>query len=135
MKEIFKISKTVFKYDEEKKCLYQYWGYLTPEIYKKAHEQLLKLSNFYKIEKVLSITPNNNLIRAKDIKWSTDIILPKLIKNGLRYLILILSNDQTNEIIVKKIIRQVKSTENIIVKEFEFLSEAEEWLDSIPQND
>jgi len=127
MKQIYQLDDTIFKFDEEKKCLYQFWGDVTPEDFIQANAILPELIVKYPFACTISRTPKTTLIRSKDVQWVVSKIIPDLVDNGLLKIAYIVSSDQMAEQAVRTFIREI-GDKMLLTGMFNTMEDAEEWI-------
>ncbi len=128
MKEIYRLKDTYYKYDIKKRRLYEYWGDLTPEIFREANLAIPPLLIEFPAVQIVSITSSDSMVRVKDIDWLIDYIMPQVVPQ-VKDIAFVLSHDQMAEQSVRVFRNKAGGIINIDV--FEFEKDAVIWLDSI----
>ena len=116
------------EYIEEHQCIIEHWkGYLSSEEWKYYHDEiLLPFVKKNKVLRVISDTKQLSVICKEDAEWLTAVFLPKLVKEGVKYVVFVIPDDLFTKISVDNFREGAEKL--VIVKYFLELVEAQNWI-------
>ncbi len=117
-------------YYEDKECIFAVWkGFTSSKDWRKYHHLLINFLKNNKVSKILSDTKDHTLVPKKDIDWAVDYVTPILIENGLKYLAMIIPDDDFGKMTTDTYVNKAKNLFN--VKYFDNLKKAKDWIFNI----
>ena len=115
-------------YDTEAKLLIQRWKRIvTSEEYRKAFQVSLEAVSKYNIPLFLSDTSKEGVISPEDRKWLEEVIIPKAVKNGLKYSATIMDKDLYKKYYLSKI-KNASEESGMRFRIFDNYDEGLKWL-------
>ncbi len=115
-------------YDTEAKLLIQRWKRIvTSEEYRKAFQVSLEAVSKYNIPLFLSDTSKEGVISPEDRKWLEEVIIPKAVKNGLKYSATIMDKDLYKKYYLSKL-KNASEESGMRFRIFDNYDEGLKWL-------
>lgn len=116
----------VLYYPEKKRMVQNWSGFINTEDFKKTIDQVIALSEKYKIEKILSDTSKQSILKMEATDYAASVV-PKILKNGVRKMAFLVPENIFAKLSVNNFIDKSGKEE---IKYFANKQKAEEWLDS-----
>lgn len=104
-------------------------GYSEGEVYRTLLNKAIELLKKYNTRKLMGDTRQNEVITLEDQDWTNNDWAQRAIEAGLKYNAIVLSEDIFGRLSVESMVDNAKT---VIVKYFDKVVDAKEWLKSIP---
>ncbi len=118
------------EYDSVNNLIIQTWiGFISSENFKRAIDSTISFSERNPVKGIISDTSQLSIVRREDTEYAASI-MPRLIKNGLKKMAFVLSENAFAQMSVKNFENQTKNKmeENELVKNFVNLDKAKAWV-------
>ena len=123
---VYKNENIEFKYDPDRKELYQKWdGFIKSSTFRDAIDELVNLADKYEIYYIVSDTTTTALA-PKDNDYASRVMSP-LFGKGVKFMAFLMSEQSLTNMAVSRFTKANKSEINI--GHFANLDEAQKWVE------